>query len=383
VSSERAYWLAWSQIKGVGPVLLKRIAQQFECLENAWKATAIALGEVEGLGGKMIHQILAQRQTIDPVVFLEQHQHDNPNFWTPADPDYPRLLWEIPSPPPVLYYLGQVNAAENQGHTPGIGIVGTRYPTEHGGRWTRKISQTLAQRQFTVISGLAAGIDATAHSSCLRAQGRTIAVLGTGLDLVYPPQNRALFEQIVANGLILSEYAVGTKPDRGNFPARNRIIAGLSRAILVMEAPLKSGALITAKYANDFNRDVFTLPNSPDVREAQGCLNLIHRGAELILSERQLLESLGAIPPLDPTEQLSLLPSANLTASPSPPANPPPANLDPTLSKLLAAIAPESMSLDQIVLASGLETGQVSAGLLQLELLGLVSQQPGMRYQRR
>ncbi|MGA1621328.1 MAG: DNA-processing protein DprA [Synechocystis sp.] len=379
MTSERAYWLAWSQIRGVGPVLLKRIAQQFERLENAWKATAIALGEVDGLGGKLIHQILEQRPSLNPGDFLEQHQRQNPHFWTPADPDYPRLLWEIPSPPPVLYYLGRVSVAENQGQIPGIGIVGTRYPTEHGSRWTRKISQALAQSQFTVISGLAAGIDAMAHSSCLRAQGRTIAVLGTGLDVIYPPQNKALFEQITDTGLILSEYAAGTKPDRGNFPARNRIIAGLSRAVLVMEAPPKSGALITAKYANDFNRDVFTLPNSPDVKEAHGCLNLIHNGAEVILSERQLLASLGAIPPLDQAEQLSLLPPPN---SPSSPPSPPPANLDPVLSQLLAAIGPDSTSLDLIVGKTGMETGQVSAGLLQLELLGLVSQQPGMRYQR-
>ena len=284
MNSERAYWLAWSQIRGVGPVLLKRIAQHFELLENAWKATAIALSEVDGLGGKLIHQILTQRPTLNPAELLDHHKQKNPNFWTPADPEYPLLLWEIPSPPPVLYYLGQVNLAENQGQIPGIGIVGTRYPTEHGSRWTRKISKALTQRQFTVISGLAAGIDAIAHSSCLRAQGRTIAVLGTGLDLIYPPQNKALFEQIAAECLILSEYAAGTKPDWGNFPARNRIIAGLSRAVLVMEAPPRSGALITAKYANDFNRDVFTLPNSPDVKEAHGCLNLIHNGAEVILS---------------------------------------------------------------------------------------------------
>jgi DNA processing protein len=382
VNSERAYWLAWSQIRGVGPVLLKRIAQHFELLENAWKATAIALSEVDGLGGKLVHQILEQRPTINPANLLDHHQQKNPHFWTPADPEYPLLLWEIPSPPPVLYYLGQVDLADNQGQIPGIGIVGTRYPTEHGSRWTRKISQALAQQQFTVISGLAAGIDAVAHSSCLRAQGRTIAVLGTGLDLIYPPQNKALFEQIATEGLILSEYAAGTKPDRGNFPARNRIIAGLSRAVLVMEAPPKSGALITAKYANDFNRDVFTLPNSPDVKEAHGCLNLIHNGAEIILSEQQLLESLGAIPPLAPEDQ----PNRSDAKPPNVPnpaqPTPPPMDLDPTLQTLLQTLTSESTSLDQIVSKSGIATGQVSAGLLQLELLGLVSQQPGMRYQR-
>ncbi|MCT0254247.1 MULTISPECIES: DNA-processing protein DprA [unclassified Synechocystis] len=405
-NSERAYWLAWSQIKGVGPILLKRLAQHFELLENAWKARPIALGEVEGFGHKLIDKILEQRHKLDPFEFLEQHQQKNSQFLTPADPDYPQLLWEIPSPPPVLYYLGRLDGQESRGQIPGVGIVGTRYPTEHGSRWTRKISQALAKSGFTVISGLAAGIDADAHSSCLRANGRTIAVLGTGLDLVYPPQNRQLFEQIAAEGLILSEYPVGTKPERGNFPARNRIIAGLSRAILVMEAPPKSGALITADYANDFNRDVFSLPNSPDIQEAHGCLHLLHKGAEVILSENQLLASLGAIPLLDqssdqanvngrqhsPKSQESWQSQEYFSAATlaSPHGNvtnksftEPPKDLDPKLKIILSAVQGESTALDQIVSVTALGIGEVSAGLLQLEIIGLISQQPGMRYQRR
>jgi DNA processing protein len=374
VNEDRYYWLAWSQINGVGPVLLKRIQQHFETLENAWKASERALLQVNGLGSKLITNILTQRSQLNPQLLLEEHSRQNPHFWTPADADYPRLLWEIPSPPPVLYYRGQVKMSENQGQIPGIAIVGTRFPTEHGKRWTKKISMGLAKSDFTVISGLAAGIDGQAHRSCLEAGGRTIAVLGTGLDLVYPPQNRQLFEEIAEKGLILSEYPVGTKPDRGNFPARNRIIAGLSRAILVREAPEKSGSLITARYANEFCRDVYTLPNSPDVAEAKGCLTLIHNGAEVILSEETLLETLGAIPKLDIAPVLSLLESLQSVESLP--------DLDPIPLKILQAVPRSPTPFDTIIQNTGLSTGEVSAGLLQLELMGLVSQIPGMRYQR-
>lgn len=374
MSEDRYYWLAWSQINGVGPVLLKRIQQHFETLENAWKASERALLQVNGLGPKLIANILIQRSQLNPQLLLEEHSRRNPHFWTPADADYPRLLWEISSPPPVLYYRGQVKLAENQGQIPGIGIVGTRFPTEHGKRWTKKISMGLAKSDFTVISGLAAGIDGQAHRSCLEAGGRTIAVLGTGLDLVYPPQHQNLFEEIAEKGLILSEYPVGTKPDRGNFPARNRIIAGLSRAILVMEAPEKSGSLITARYANEFCRDVYTLPNSPDVAEAKGCLTLIHNGAEVILSQETLLETLGAIPKLDIPPVLPLLESLQSVDSLP--------DLDPIPLKILQAVPRSPIVFDTIVQNTGLSTGEVSAGLLQLELMGLVSQIPGMRYQR-
>lgn len=373
MSQERAYWFAWSQLNGVGPVLLKRIYQHFETLENAWKATPRALGEVQGLGAKLIQGIVEQRGSIDPASALAAHAQQNSCFWTPADPDYPQLLWEIPSPPPLLYYQGQVNRLENQGRVPGIGIVGTRYPTEHGQRWTKNLSRALAQHGFTVISGLAAGIDAMAHQSCLAALGRTIAVLGTGLDLIYPPQHCQLFEQILAKGLVVTEYPVGTKPERGNFPARNRIIAGLSRAVLVLEAPEKSGSLITARYASDFNRDVYTLPNSPEVEAARGCLKLIHNGAEVILSEQELLASLGAIPALDPPQPLSLL---TPSAAPTP-------DLDPAMAQLLQAVPYQATLFDAIVAQAGQTAGAVSGGLLQLELLGLVMQLPGMRYQRR
>lgn len=378
---ERAFWLAWSQMSGIGPILLMRLKQHFGSLAVAWEAKANELAAMDGLGPQTAQAIARGRSQLNPEALLRQHEKANPHFWTPADPAYPRLLLEIPDPPPLLYYRGDVDLNENRGLIPAIAIVGTRDPSDYGRRWTRKLSAVLAQNGFTVVSGLAEGIDTEAHRSCLGAGGRTLAVLGTGVDVVYPSSNRGLAQQIPKQGLLLSEYPNGTKPDRGNFPRRNRIIAGLSRAILVLEAPRPSGALITARLANDYNRDVYALPGSLDNARAIGCLKLISDGAHLILSEQHLLDMLATIPRLMPDgagpqegDQLSLLDAA----PPSPPLPP----LDPELEKVLQAVSSEPSSLDTLVLQLGLNTGAVLSALVQLELMGLVSQLPGMRYQR-
>jgi DNA processing protein len=373
LEEERAYWLAWSQVERVGPVLLRRLQQHFGTLAEAWKANAAQLQHVEGFGYQLAGAVVASRSRINPQQLLEQHTAKNPHFWTPADADYPRLLLEIPSPPPVLYYRGQVQLQENQGIKPMVGIVGTREPTEYGKRWTRKISTALAKHGFTVVSGMAAGIDTEAHVGCLSLGGRTIAVLGTGVDMIYPPRNRNLYEQIQQQGLLVSEYPAGTQPNRVHFPQRNRIIAGLSRAILVMEAPSKSGALITAHYANEFCRDVYALPGSLDNNQSIGCLGLLNRGAHVILNEGHLLDMLGAIPQLDSVEQLPLF--AQEASTPMP-------QLEPELAKVFQVLASEPSPFDIIVQQANLEAGLVSSALLQLELMGLVSQLPGMHYRR-
>jgi DNA processing protein len=254
-----------------------------------------------------------------------------------------------------------------------VGIVGTREPSEYGKRWTQKISVALAKHGFTVVSGMAAGIDTEAHLGCLAVGGRTIAVFGTGVDVIYPPRNQSLYEKIRAQGLVLSEYPAGTKPNRIHFPQRNRIIAGLCRAVLVMEAPTKSGALITADFANDFCRDVYVLPGSLDNPQSVGCLGLLSRGAHVILSEGHLLEMLGAIPELDSAVQLPLFAQEQPTPAPQ---------LEPELAKVWQVLASEPTPFDLIVQQAGMGAGAVSSALLQLELLGLVSQLPGMQYRR-
>ncbi len=373
---ERMYWLAWSRISGLGPVLLRRLEQNLGSLEIAWKANAVELGKVEGFGYKTVNRVIEERSRINPENLYLQHEKENPLFWSPADVDYPRLLLEIPSPPPLLYYRGEIEKSENLGQKPLIGIVGTRKPTEYGVRWTRKITTLLAKNGFTIVSGMAEGIDSETHTAAMKAGTRTIAVVGTGVDIVYPAQNKGLYKEILVNGLVLSEYPGKTTPDRSHFPARNRIIAGLSRAVLVMEAPIKSGALITARYANEFGRDVYVLPGRIDDEESQGCLKLLSQGANPILHELdELLKSLGAIPDYNSSNRVENSPVYKQQTLPL-------TDLSPELEKIINVITGETLTFDLIVKETGMTAANVSAALLELELMGFVSQLPGMRYQR-
>jgi len=365
MAQEQAYWLAWSQIEGIGAITLKKIHQHFGSLATAWSAPAIAFAEIEGINGKAALGIQKSRSQHLPKELITAHREANPQFWTPDEELYPRLLAEIHSPPSLLYYLGQVDSTENLGSKPMVGIVGTRNPSEYGKRWTKKLTQALVSHGFGIVSGMAAGIDAIAHNTCLESGGRTIAVLGTGVDQIYPYSNRQLYQQLTQTGLIVSEYPAQTQPDRGHFPARNRIIAGLSRAVLVIEAPKRSGALITARFANDFGRDVYVLPGSLDNSRSLGCLGLLNSGAHVILGIEHLLEMLGTMPCLDLIAE---------TKKPKP-------NLEPELAQIYQLVDREPISVDAIAEQTGLEIGDILAALCQLEMLDLVVQLPGMRYQ--
>jgi DNA processing protein len=370
---ERAAWLAWAQISGIGPVLLQRLQERFGSLSKAWQADPDQLESVSGIGETVLKAIATQRSTLDPDTFLAQHLQANPGFWTPVDAEYPRLLKEIPDPPAVLYYRGNAGLLHPQSQRPIVAIVGTRDPTDYAKRWTHKLAAVLAKNGIVVISGMAEGVDTQAHLGCLETNGKTIAVLGTGTDIAYPPRNRVLHQQILERGLVISEYPTGTPPSRPHFPRRNRIIAALSRATLVMEAPQKSGALITAYVANDYGRDVYVLPNSLDNPRAVGSLGLMSKGAQLILGEGHLLELLGGIPTLDPlplhTARTVVLPALS-------------AELEQIwiLLRSQANSSEQVVSFDQLAEASTQSASELSSGLLQLELLGLVVQQPGMRY---
>lgn len=427
LATERAYWLAWSQIRQVGPVAIKRLWEHFGSLEVAWRSPANALLAVDGIGLLTAEKIASQRPKLDPARLLAQHEEKNQSFWTPADADYPALLFAINDPPPVLYYRGslRLNAMPN---VLTVGMVGTRRPSPYGQRWTQKISSYLTKEGATIISGLAAGIDTAAHESCLSHQGLTVAVLGTGVDKIYPYKNRALYEQIIATGLVVSEYPDGTGPDKTHFPQRNRIIAGLSRATLVMEAPARSGALITSRLANDYCREVYALPCGLDNPAGLGCLDLIAQGAQMILGEAHLAAALAALPPVDapidaPIDETapngrvsngrfsngraekglsaeasggdsssgrSLRRQSLIAATTALDAGEldgaaiaaDVCDLSPMLSQVLNAVSIEPTVLDRIVQLAQLETGSVLAALTQLEMLGLVSQLPGMQYQR-
>ncbi len=366
MEQEQAYWLAWSQIKGIGAVSLKKIYQHFGSLQQAWDAPAIAFAEIDDINGKAAQAIQHNRAKHLPKELIVPYLQQNPQFWTPSDELYPRLLAEIPSPPPLLHYLGLVEPSENLGSKPMIAIVGTRDPTEYGKRWTRKITEALVSHGFGIVSGMAAGIDTIAHQACLSANGRTIAVLGTGVDTIYPFSNRELYQRLTEQGLIVSEYPAQTQPDRGHFPARNRIIAGLCRAVLIIEAPQRSGALITARYANDFGRDVYVLPGSLDNPRSLGCLALLNSGAHVLLGIEHLLEMLGTMPCLD------YIPAGNLKYQ---------LDLKPELADIYRLINQDSIAIDAIAEQTGLGINKIFAALSELEMMDLIEQLPGMRYQ--
>lgn len=377
--SDRAYWVAWSQIRGIGPVLLKRLAERFTGLAYAWEATSQELQQVDGLGAKLAQSIQLQRRELSPGQIVEQLEATSPHFLTPSDTAYPALLYSLPDPPPLLFYRGDLNLLEQIQSGISIGIVGTRNPSEYGRRWTRKLTRHLVHHGGIIISGMAHGIDRDAHQTALATDGLTIAVLGTGVDVVYPRSNQSLYNQLITKGLVISEYPDGTPPDKTHFPRRNRIIAGLSRAVLVTEAPKRSGALITARLANDYGREVYALPGSLDNPQAEGCLDLIAQGAQIVLDETTLLQGLGNLPLLDrvtdsPTavnaEDLGLLPA-------------PPPELSRELKQILHSLGRDPISFDQLLTQLPLETGTLLSALMQLEIMGLVNQIPGtQQYQR-
>jgi DNA processing protein len=389
LTTERAYWVAWSQAKGLGSVLLKRLHSHFGSLATAWQAEESALLEVEGIGLLLVAQLSEHRQQVNPDDCLAHHEEQGANFWTPADPDYPALLYEITDPPPLLYYKGRTELAQAVQTMPSVAIVGTREPSDYGQSWTRRIVQQLASHDVIVVSGLASGIDRYAHSQALDSQGLTIAVLGTGVDRSYPWNNRALQDRMAKEGLLLSEHPNDTPPDRTHFPRRNRIIAGLSRATVVTEAPLRSGALITARLANDYGREVYALPGSLDNPASLGCLDLIRQGAQMIWDDTTLIRDLGQIPQLDAPPlpaQPSTAPmaSGSSTAQRSPLPTPAPADLSPDLATVLAAVTTDPVTLDYLVQSLNRPTGDILSSLLHLELEGLVTQTPpgSQTYQR-
>jgi DNA processing protein len=277
---------------------------------------------------------------------------------TLPEPEYPRLLREIEQPPPVLYIRGGLNPADDFS----VAMVGTRKVTPYGQQITRDTSTFLAGHGLTIVSGLARGVDALAHQHALKAGGRTIAVLGSGVDVIYPPEHRILAEAIIENGAIISDYPLGTQPEGVNFPPRNRIISGLSLATIVVEAGDRSGALITADFAVEQGRDVFAVPGNVLSPMSQGTNRLIQNGAYAMISPQDVLDALGL-------EQVSDFQAARQTL----PA-------DTTEAKILQVLDYEPIHVDEICHAAGLAVETVTAALTMMELKGIVQHVGGMRY---
>jgi DNA processing protein len=281
-----------------------------------------------------------------------------------GDAAYPQALANIPDPPLLLYIQGRIDLLAR----PALAIVGSRNATVQGKANAAAFATALSDAGVCVVSGLALGIDAAAHEGGLRGAGSTIAVVGTGADLFYPPRNRALAERIASEGCIVSEYALGTPPTSGNFPRRNRIISGLSIGVLVIEAAAQSGSLITARVAAEQGREVYALPGSIHAPLAKGCHKLIRDGARLVETVDEVLEAMQVSP-------LASVPSANTTAT-----NALPTETDCT--DLLAQLGHEALAVDDLLERLGTSIGQLSMGLLALEMAGMIERLPGGKVQR-
>jgi DNA processing protein len=353
----KAYWVGFNLIKGIGSVKTRLLLDKFETLENAWKASSQQLISI-GLSERIVESFVSKRKQVDPEEIWEKIAEKGIEVLTWEDSNYPKKLFEVDQPPPVLYYKGKIKSEDDWA----IAIVGTRRMTVYGRQVTQDLATVLASKGVTVVSGLARGIDAIAHTAAMDAGGRTFAVLGCGADIVYPPENRKIYERIIESGALISEYPLGTMPESTNFPPRNRIISGLSHATVVVEAGETSGALITASFAANQGREVFAVPGNILAPQSMGCNRLIRDGARILLNPNDVLETLN-LSAVGEYKQARLLIPGN--------------EVESTMLKILDN---ESLHIDEIQARSGLPIEKVSATLVMMELKGMVKQMDGMTY---
>jgi len=359
MDAELASWVALTQVPGLGDESLRRLLQAFGSAEHVYAAPAHALRQhVKPAVADRIAQGMDEAATAPLAEWLAGPGN---SIITLADADYPQSLLNIPDPPPLLYAKGNRTLLNR----PSVAVVGSRNATAQGVGHAEAFALAMSSAGLCVISGMAHGIDTAAHRGGLRAAGSSIAVVGTGLDRVYPAANRELAHALACDGLLLSEFPLGTPPLPANFPRRNRIISGLSLGCLVVEASMQSGSLITARLALEQGREVFAIPGSIHSPQAKGCHHLIKQGAKLVESAQDILDELGH--------------SVREAAMESPPAaGPAPSPEHP----LLAQLGFDPLDMDSLSLRSGLTIEALSAILLQLELEGHVAALPGGLYQR-
>jgi len=351
------YYLGFNLVNGIGPARLDRLIERCGSVEAAWRAAA---GELmaAGLDAKTAAALLKAQRTLDLDAELERVERAGMQLITREDAGYPAALAQIPAPPPLLYVQGLISAVDNWS----VAVVGTRSPTTYGREVTRRLVGELAAAGVTVVSGLAIGVDTIAHAAALETGGRTIAVLGSGMDQVYPERNRALAEQIAASGALVSEFPLGTRPTPQLFPVRNRIISGLSLGTLVVEAGETSGALITVRFALEQGRDVFAVPGPIFSPKSAGPNQLIRDGAGLVARGQDILEALNLSAAAIQQEVQAALPD------------------DPTEAAVMGLVSYEAQHVDEIRRQSDMPITVVSSTLAILELKGLVRQAGPMQY---
>jgi len=356
------YWVALRFVFGVGNVIYKNLIQAFGSPEDIFRAGTAQLRAVEGITSRTVEAIKSFKPSPEIEKELERITARGIRIITYTSPEYPENLKHIYDPPPFLYVKGDIAPADGNA----VAVVGSRSASEYGLKVTEELSRSLAAQGITIVSGMARGIDTRAHQGALAAKGRTIAVLGSGVDVIYPPENRKLYGDIASCGAVISEFPMGTEPNGYNFPARNRIISGLSRGVLVIEASMKSGSLITARLALEQGRDVFAVPGSVFSYKSRGTNSLLRSGAKLVESARDILEELQ----LAGEAQRECETRRELQAE----------GLSPDQKKVYGLLGDEPVHIDALMPLSGLACGRVATVLLELELSGLVRQLPGKRF---
>jgi DNA processing protein len=353
---DRPFWVAFSQIAQMGPVRVCRLYEHFGSLEEAWQASPATLGTI--LDSRSLANIERARKQVQPEAVLERVESMGIDVVTLLNAQYPSLLSHIPAAPPVLYVKGTLEPEDSNA----VAIVGTRKATAYGRRITGEIASDLAGAGVTVVSGLARGIDGCAHLGALQGGGRTIAVLASGADVIYPPEHRELSERIMQSGALVSDYPPGTKPDAPNFPARNRLISGMSLATVVVEAPRRSGALITVDFAADQGREVMVVPGDVVSRTSEGSNRLLRDGARAVMSASDILEDLGLAPAVAAEPVQETLP------------------LTDEERRLVALVTSTPAHIDEIVVAANMSTSQGAALMTMLELKGIVQNAGSQHY---
>ncbi len=361
-------WLALASLPGVGCALLQRLLAEF-----VTPAAVLAAGKdvagVEGVGRQLCSVFTDQRRLARARSWADQEYERvrarDIRLLCSADPLFPSLLRRIHDPPVLLYLRGNLDCL----HKPSVAVIGSRAATSYGKRISFMLAGQLARAGVAVVSGLAMGIDGHAHAGCMENGGVTIAVLGCGVDVLYPRSHADLYDQVEANGLLVSEYPLGTRPEAFRFPARNRIISGLSLGVVVVEAAAKSGSLITARLALDQDREVFAVPGRIDSRKSEGAHRLIQQGAHLVQSGEEVLAELELALSMHRVESV---PETGMPAG----------ELSGAEEQLLACIEVYPLDIDELSAQAGLAPGALHDLLLRLELKGHIRQLPGQQYER-
>ena len=356
--SELKYWLGFNIVKGIGPAKVQALLDYYGELSAAWMAPEQELTRI-GLDQRALKTLREAKASLDLDAEFARVEAAGIRLLTWQMPEYPSYLKETPTPPPLIYVAGEIREVDQFA----VAVVGTRRLTSYGRQVTKDLVTGLVHNGVTVVSGLARGIDAVAHKTAVSLDGRTIGVLGSGLDCIYPTEHRSLAKEIVAGkGALISEYGLGVRPEAKNFPPRNRIISGLSLGVIVVEAGERSGALITTNFALEQDRDVFAVPGNVNSPVSMGPNRLIQQGAKLVTGVDDVLEELNLHMVAEKTAVQLALPGSNEEVA------------------LYTHLSAQPVHIDELRRATGLSSSEVSSTLTLMELKGMVQQVGGMNY---